>query len=55
MRWWIGATLSLFVYASFGVHVTARRDTTLSRISGTLLLITFLELVVYCAVVADDG
>jgi hypothetical protein len=54
MRWWIGATLSLFVYASFGVHITARRNTMLFRLSGVLLIVTALELVAYCAVVADD-
>ncbi len=54
MRLWIGVTLSLFTYASFGVHVTSSRGSPAARISGVLLAITFLELVIFCAVTSDS-
>ena len=39
--------LSLLTYASFGVHVASERDTPAFKISGALLVVTFMELVVY--------
>jgi hypothetical protein len=53
MPWWVGVTLSLGCYASFGVHITTERDTPAFRISRVLLVITVAELVVYCLAVSD--